>query len=365
MIEQLKAWLIAFARIWGFCYPSKVLIVMDPTTGKKRIIEKFTSILGIKRKYKLKAEAGDKGSKSAKKDALIKTKANNTKEKNDKDKENTNGNNKTDAPKPTASTGAKANGNGAKAAEKAIEDMSEDELKDLVGDIDIEKGFSTVTDLKTFSSYVIAGKVETFFRARKPVEVFPSVVLAVFLPILLITEVWQVALIYNLHFDEVLLAAAFTACITLTVHNARYAYGSGVEVLYATMKTSAGGEPLYIPNMIEFLNFKQSRNQDLRDDLLSAAYAKLRPLELQNAKLMASLEKSFKAWDMAKAEGARTVRTTGISRLQTIAPYWAIILIFAVGIIFGWILSGGVSVFPPTNSTLANGSGAIMANPVR
>jgi len=313
MIDKLKKDLILFARIFGFCYPSKVVNISDTTTGKSKMIENFQITSAGKRQY-VKSEQHQE-----------KEDAKNTK----------NGNNKKKQTKPYD------------------EDEQEDVIKDLedMGD----KGFSMLTDLNTKEDFRIAGRIETMFRGRRPADVFQLTSLAVFLPVLIITEVWQLFTIYNIPVDPVISATLGTFFLMLTVHNARYCWGSSVQVLYVTKKTSVGGADIYIPNMIEFLNFKQSKVKDLRDDLMAMLNAEIRPLRNENAKLNATLENLYKSIDKAKQQGRRDGLTFANSRLSTFGPYWVTIVIFIAGVLLGWFMSGGVGIVQNTNATAMMG----------
>ncbi len=336
VIETIKRYLVLFLRLWGFCYPSKVVVISDTTTGKDAMIEHFQITNATKRPY------------------------NKNQNHDDKDKEKEKGEPKDqgqDPKKPKQKANAKEEGDD---SNNENEDYDDDEQYIESAEIpDNQKGFSMVTDLKTNADYRIAGKVETMFRGRKPVNVFPMTVLAVFLPILVVTEAWQIAMIYNITVDPVIEAILGTFFITLTIHNARYAYfSSAVQVLYATKKMSAGGSPIYIPNMIEYLNFKQSKVKDLRDDLMAMLNAEVRPLRNENAKLSATIESLYKMLDRAKAQGKREGLTFSNARLGGVGPWWVTVLVLLIGIALGWFISGGMAyVSAPTNSTVVTVGG--------
>lgn len=336
----LKRGAIEFARIWGFSYPRTALILQD-TQGGKTTWENFKISSSISKEdaEKYKGEV----------DKI-------TKEKKEKDKKKDKY--KTKPIDKGEEIKKKENGKDLKALD--LEDyVTETDLNDLKTSLSVDKGISLVTNTKTNETVLISGQVDTFFRSSKPASVYPNLVLAVFLPILLVTEIWQIAIIQNwivVDWEAALLGAT---AITLSLHNARYAFFSSISALYCTKKIYLAAMPIYIPNLVNFLSLKQSKPNDLRSDAIEALAAELRPLRFRINTLMKSLEEALLGLDQAKAIGERKGLTLGGHRLSGMPSYLVIIGVLILGIFLGYFLAGGLN-FHSVSPTTVNATSLIL-----
>ncbi|MEM4217636.1 MAG: hypothetical protein QXZ09_06405, partial [Candidatus Methanomethylicaceae archaeon] len=143
-----------------------------------------------------------------------------------------------------------------------------------------------------------------------------------------------------------------TALILMSVFNARYAYSGVINAFTAMEKADVGGLRVFVPAMREYLALQPSENKQIRDSVVSAIVAKIRPLEAENEKLMEELHQVADKVDRAFKLGLR-LRNTFIPTLEKLPAPALLIGLFVLGLIIGWILSGGVGIAPPTS---VNGS---------
>jgi hypothetical protein len=317
--SKLKRGLTEFIRVWGFAFPKTALILQD-AQGSKIIWENFKISSSISKadvqKYTEAAEALEvkvkdkKAGKGSQKNGL-------------KDKEKL------------------------KKKDLDLEDyVTETELGELKTSLTVDQGISLVTNTKTQDIILVSGQADTFFRSTKPANVYPNLTLSVFLPLLIITELWQLAIINNWPIVDWQAALIGSVGITLALHNARYAFMSSISALYCTKKIYLAATPIYIPNLINFLALKQSKPADLKSDTIAALAAELRPLRFRVQTLMISLEEALLGLDQAKAIGERKGLTLGGHKLAGMPSYVVIIGVLILGIIIGYFLANGLSFTP-------------------
>lgn len=218
---------------------------------------------------------------------------------------------------------------------------------------------SIITACKTKETYAIQGDVDALYVARKPADVFREAGISAVLPGFIIYNVllfWAFDALPPV--DPTLMTILGTSFVLMSIFNARYAYTGCINVLSALEKADVGGIRLFVPARREYLALQPSDNKQLRDAVVSSIVAKIRPLEAENERLMDEIHQVADKVDRAFKLGLR-LRNTFLPTLERIPAPGLLIGIFIVGLVLGWVLSGGVALpgtQPPVNSTVVNGS---------
>jgi cell division protein FtsB len=346
---SFKKGIVEFLRLLGWPTPSKIAILNDSDLGKKLILENFKINFGARRHYKkngelIEAEEPEKQKEPKKNEKTA-----------DKDKD-----------KPLDGDEAKEKEKKQKTNLQKLKSMNlepSEEIKDLIDDLDIDKGLSTITDLNTFEEYFIAGKAENMSRMRNPSELFWTARISAVLPIALLLEVWNIFLIYDIPYDPVIAAIVATFFASLSLHNYRYAYRTKIDALIATRRGTLGGVPTFVPNLKEFMNFKQTRNVELLHDGITALTAENKPLKMENDKLTRTLDNVYDGYKRSWVEGKREGLLIKAGGVKQHLGLFSIFAIFVAGILIGWLISNGfgfAAVPSTTNSTLTNSTLALI-----
>lgn len=216
---------------------------------------------------------------------------------------------------------------------------------------------SVVTDRRTGETYAIQGDAEALFAPKRPAELYREAGISAVLPGFIIYNIllfWSFDALPPV--DPYLMTILGTAMVLMSIFNARYAYMGVINSFAALQKADVGGLKLFVPAMREYLALQPSEDKQLRDAVVSAIVAKIRPLEAANERLMDELQQVADKVDVAFKLGLR-LRNTFMPSLERLPAPALLIGLFVVGLVLGWILSGGVGMAPPANATAAvNGS---------
>ncbi len=222
-----------------------------------------------------------------------------------------------------------------------------------------QPGVSLITDRRTGEVYAVQGDAEALFSPKRPAELYREAGISAVLPGFI---VYNILLFWSFDalppMDPYVMTILGTALVLMSVFNARYAYFGVINHFAALEKADVGGVRVFVPAMREYLALQPSENKQLRDSVVSAIVAKVRPLEAANEKLMEELHQVADKVDTAFKLGLR-LRNTFLPTLERIPAPGLLIGIFVVGLVLGWVLSGGVALpgtQSPVNSTIVNGS---------
>ena len=218
-----------------------------------------------------------------------------------------------------------------------------------------ENEVSIITDRETGEVYAIQGDAEALFSPRRPAEIYREAGISAVLPGFIIYNIllfWAFDALPSV--DPYLMTIIGTGMVLMSVFNARYAYMGVINSFMALEKANVGGLRLFVPAKREYLALNPSDDKQLRDAVVSAIVAKIRPLEAANEKLMQELHQVADKVDTAFKLGLR-LRNTFMPSLEKLPAPALLIGLFLLGLILGWVLSGGVSLAHPANSTI-NGS---------
>jgi len=154
--------------------------------------------------------------------------------------------------------------------------------------------------------------------------------------------------------DPYIMTVLGTGLILMSVFNARYAYAGVINSFMAMEKANIGGLRVFVPAKREYLALEPSGDRQLRDMTMSAIIAKIRPLEATNEKLMQELHQVADKVDTAFKLGLR-LRNTFMPSLEKLPAPALLIGLFLLGMILGWVLSGGVgmNMNMPVNGSVA------------
>jgi len=218
-----------------------------------------------------------------------------------------------------------------------------------------ENEVSIITDRETGEVYAIQGDAEALFSPRRPAEIYREAGISAVLPGFIIYNIllfWAFDALPSV--DPYLMTIIGTGMVLMSVFNARYAYMGVINSFMALEKANVGGLRLFVPARREYLALNPSDDKQMRDAVVSAIVAKIRPLEAANEKLMQELHQVADKVDTAFKLGLR-LRNTFMPSLEKLPAPALLIGLFLLGLILGWVLSGGVSLAHPANSTI-NGS---------
>lgn len=296
--------LLSLARLFGFGYPKRTIQLVD-ANNKMITLEDFTVTVTVSEKGKAETKAKAKAQAEAQAEA-----------------EKT----------PDANANANANAN----------------------------KMSIVTDRRTGETYAIQGDAEALFAPKRPAELYREAGISAVLPGFIIYNIllfWAFDTLPPV--DPYLMTILGTSFVLMSIFNARYAYMGVINSFAALEKADVGGLKLFIPAMREYLALQPSEDKQLRDAVVSSIVAKIRPLEAANEKLMQELHQVADKVDTAFKLGLR-LRNTFMPSLERLPAPALLIGLFALGLVLGWVLSGGVGMgghIPPDNSTaIINGS---------
>jgi hypothetical protein len=293
----MKKAILRFARILGFGYPKRVIMLVDDQ-DKITLLEDFTinatrsrgsAAREAKEKQKEKIHGGEEGS-------------------------NCNSNN-----------------------EEGSESGSQNGIE-----LSNKGKMSIVTDKRTGEVYGIQGDVEALFTPMRPSEIYREVGISAVLPGFI---VYNLALFWLMEaippIDPYIMTVLGTGLILMSVFNARYAYTGVINSFMAMEKANIGGLRVFVPAKREYLALEPSDDRQLRDATMSAIIGKIRPLEATNEKLMQELHQVADKVDTAFKLGLR-LRNTFMPSLEKLPAPALLIGLFLLGMILGWVLSGGV-----------------------
>jgi len=214
---------------------------------------------------------------------------------------------------------------------------------------------SIVTDKRTGEVYGIQGDVEALFTPMRPSEIYREAGISAVLPGFIVYNLvlfWLMEAIPPI--DPYIMTVLGTGLILMSVFNARYTYTGVINSFMAMEKANIGGLRVFVPAKREYLALEPSDDRQLRDATMSAIIGKIRPLEATNEKLMQELHQVADKVDTAFKLGLR-LRNTFMPSLEKLPAPALLIGLFLLGMILGWVLSGGVglNLNTPVNGSVA------------
>lgn len=333
--ENLKRGALEFVRIWGFSYPRQALI-LQTAQGGRTTWENFKISDSVTAEDKAKYLEAIKKMESKKREPKADAAPDKSPTKNKA------------KPEPEKEKGPED-----KKKSKKLEDyVTEEDLGELKTSLTSEEGLSVVTNEKTNESVLICGQVGSYFRSSKPATVFPNLVISVFLPILIFTEVWQIALIQNWVIVDWQAALFGAVALTLALHNGRYAFFSSISALYCTRKLYVSAMPIYVPNLINFLTVKEVTNEDIKSDAVANLMSELTPLRFRAKELKRELGEAYAALQHAGLVGELRGLILAVPQKKQTSTIVLVVLGIVLGIVIGFLLSSGLSYTTATQTTV-------------